>query len=96
LLLPACRIVAPQGRRYRHRWFTELDTDTSGTLDTMKIVELLRRLGDGIGNSSLKAVMTVLDSDKNGNVSKLEFDVWYREPLKGTGLTQNSQVGPAV
>ena len=63
------------------RWLTELDADTSGTLDTTEIAELLRRMGEGIGTSSLKAVMTILDSDKNGTVSKLEFDVWYREQL---------------
>ena len=56
------------------RWFTELDTDNSGLLDSDEMAELHKRMGGSLD-------LSTLDPDGSGSVTKEEFESWFRGQL---------------
>lgn len=59
-------------------WFEELDEDGSGRLDMSETQSLLRKLGGATDTESLKRALIEIDPDESGEVSKGEFEDWYR------------------
>lgn len=56
------------------RWFSELDTDDSGLLDSDEMAELHKRMGGALD-------LSTLDPDGSGSVTKEEFEAWFKIQL---------------
>ena len=57
--------------------FDKCDLDKSGFLDLQEVCLVCRELGTVLNNEELKAALTLLDSNGDGNISYEEFKNWY-------------------
>ena len=65
------------------QWFEEIDEDGSGRLDRDEVTLLLTKMGTAPNTTALNQALKEMDPDDSGEVSKGEFEDWYRERADG-------------